>query len=253
MNNKGLTLAEVMVAIAIMGVLALAVPVTTQLLNRLQYQQQMAKVQDDAKILLREMMHEIGNAARVEIFKNQSFSSFPYVTQCLAIKTFDLDAYRETNGTFTNPAMFLEEMGPDEDAYNWKRIYYCVYKEDPGGSINAADYNNDGDLNDTYILKASFNPPSGKVLTPKEQNLVTMLTKLTPNDVKVNMGFYHDVRFSVSFENSIKLNNLDLTFDQLAGTQEIFKINLTVYPSFLAKHNGSKTFNAMAMMRNGNV
>lgn len=247
-SHKGVSLIEVVVMVAVFGIMALFIPVTLRLINNLKHQQQIAQINTEARHFIRQLMHEVRSAKHVDVLPNLNFVSNRQVTECLSIHGYDLNRYRSATGTFEETNMFknIENGFP-----NLTRTFYCVYQEIPG----AHDFNNNGNHNETYILKIILTPEHTAIAEPPLATAsFTLINAIKPGELIDEDLKFSSFRAQTYFENMIELDpnpNIRM-FGNEPGTREIVKTELRIHPSFYRANDPPRIYFGMATMRNQN-
>jgi type II secretory pathway pseudopilin PulG len=150
-SRKGITLAELVVSIGIIGVLSFLLPILVRLFNTLAYLQQKSLLQKEAKAVLWQMSHEMANAVRVDVAPPHGEDCVNAVdanADCMRIWTYDFQKYYDS-GKYELPAMY----GPSPMDHlsakaRYGRIMYEVVSE------TTADINGNGRIDTKpYLLK----------------------------------------------------------------------------------------------------
>jgi len=175
-TKKGLTLTDVILAMAIVGILAMSLTILVRILNSLKFQNQLGELNTQVQLVLRQMTHEIRNAPALEMSLLKPND--------LSIRVLDFERYGPVD-----PNVFIKEIGGVD---NWGTIKYQLITENSEvihGRLPTLPYllkTTDWSLPDTekrdkkeVFFEGVIRAPPPGVLTFNDQGSSSQLVKIS--------------------------------------------------------------------------
>lgn len=152
-GSAGITLAELVVSVGIIGSLGFLLPLMVKLFNNMAYLQQKSLIQKEVKSVFWQLSHEIQNSPKVSVppvndpdcLMSNNFGN------CLRVYTYDYDRY-ENFGKYEDPKIY-QPFYPTSADLNFGKIMYEVVSE------TVHDWNGNGRIDTKpYLLKRTIWP-----------------------------------------------------------------------------------------------